>query len=83
MNKDNTGSLPEGAQILYACDPNKNTECNKSGCLKDWPVGCRHTTRKEYADNNAPLVFSQCLNEDTVEGFRASLERRANHGRND
>ena len=35
--------------LLYFCDPSKNTECRKTGCyLNGGP--CRHTTHAEYAD---------------------------------
>ena len=35
--------------LLYFCDPSKNTECRKTGCYENGGP-CRHTTHAEYAD---------------------------------
>ena len=35
--------------LLYFCDPSKNTECKKTGCYENGGP-CRHTTHAEYAD---------------------------------
>ena len=34
-----------GFKKLYLCDPEKNTECKKSGCQ----TLCKHTLNKEFA----------------------------------
>lgn len=35
----------EKVPVLYLCDPEKNTECKKSGCQNP----CRYTTKVEFA----------------------------------
>ena len=41
--------MGEDKNLLYFCDPSKNTECKKGGCyLNGGP--CRYTTHAEYAD---------------------------------
>lgn len=35
--------------LLYFCDPSKNTECKKGGCYENGGP-CRYTTHAEYAD---------------------------------
>ena len=50
-----TGTYPTGAffcgnakQRSYPCDPEKNTECSKTGCYINGGE-CRHTLNREYA----------------------------------
>lgn len=43
------------AYELYICDPSKNTECSKAGCLMGW---CKSTSYPQYAklnDNGEPI----------------------------
>lgn len=53
---------------LYFCDPNKNTECKKKGCL--YTVGeykyCDATSRREFAqldENGEPKIKYATLEE--------------------
>jgi len=45
-------------KIWYTCDPNKNTECSKSGCKSNensvYPV-CELTSKKEYSTDGIPM----------------------------
>lgn len=45
---------------LYLCDPQKNTECQKTRC--QLPDGCFLTTRKEFAvtdENENPIIAEE------------------------
>ena len=45
-------------KILYKCDPNKNTQCKKSGCVHNknsvYPV-CDSTSHMEFSTDGIPL----------------------------
>lgn len=52
-------------KVAYLCDPNKNTECSKTGCLYRYmaPDGCFLTCNPLYARDDAEPLTSDMLNE--------------------
>lgn len=44
--------------LLYLCDPEKNTECNKRGCIYKHSLGeCYSTTNKGFARSDVPFAY--------------------------
>jgi len=51
---------------LYKCDPNKNTQCSKSGCMYNKNSkhrDCKLTTNKEFSTDGILLSEEQLLSE--------------------
>jgi hypothetical protein len=40
---------------IYKCDPEKNSECRKTGCQRE----CFHTLHKEYSKDGKQYRFQQ------------------------
>lgn len=48
--------------VLYICDPEKNKECKKTGCVHNKEAKdpyCSKTSRKEYSADGIPIVFDR------------------------
>jgi hypothetical protein len=62
------------ARILYKCDPNKNTECDKNGCKhnpnSEHPY-CEHTAHKEFSTDGIPVLLScpYCQTPNTIDNY--------------
>ena len=48
----------DGGKIIYECDPQKNTECDKSDCLINGGV-CFMTNKAEYSKEGATAINSR------------------------
>ena len=46
-------------QILYKCDPKKNTGCSKTSCQ----TLCKYTTHEEYRANNKKYAYNWALDD--------------------
>ena len=46
--------------IFYKCDPNKNTECRKTGCFENGGE-CEMTTNEELAINGKRYIFDAVI----------------------
>lgn len=52
-------------EIVYKCDPVKNTACRKTACQKE----CSHTKYREYSVDGIPLIYnSETDDYDEVDG---------------
>lgn len=66
-------------ELLYLCDPEKNTECSKTGCYHNPNAecekkdGCKATSNKEYAkltESGKPIVNTLICDLGTFSDFR-------------
>ena len=61
-------------KIIYTCDPNKNTQCGKSGCKYNpnskYPY-CEHTAHKEFYADGMPMLLlcSHCYTRNTIDNY--------------
>ena len=46
---------------LYECDPGKNTDCTKTGCMFVGAEDCRYTRNKQFAVDGARPICARVL----------------------